>query len=401
MKKYLKYIMVLIIGLFIFNALEVNAESDICSNSKSTFKKMLGGSEYTVCQWSKVNDTSGTYGNVTISLSFDAKNGNWYFRIKGNDKKKVNITGTDSSQNLGTLMKKYNKGGSYTYSSDSFDCAKRITSLKIERKDFSFKMENSGKSNLTKNLLDDFKKEWTSSFIKKIEGTSCSDKNLSKIEGDITEKCNLTSDTLCPKNTSTGGLGGGTANNVHNEKCTSSVAPLTNNGVLKESQEKVAAAYKAKIKECGDCNQYKDKKEKKNCEKNKEELKEKAEVVESNTQKLEERVEEAEEVMENYDYKKVVIDEEDTTCEGILSKEGTEFLKKVLKFIQYGGVIVALLSSTLDLIKSVSSGSQEDLKKSFNRFLKRMIFAAILFFVVLLTNLLLGIFNITVPSDCV
>ena len=103
---------------------------------------------------------------------------------------------------------------------------------------------------------------------------------------------------------------------------------------------------------------------------------------------------------ERFSMKKIKIQEVDETCEGMLSKEGTEFLQKVLKFIQYGGVIVALLSSTLDFIKSVSSGSQDDLKKASTRFLKRMVFAALLFFVVILTNILLGIFNITVPSDC-
>ena len=94
------------------------------------------------------------------------------------------------------------------------------------------------------------------------------------------------------------------------------------------------------------------------------------------------------------------IDEVDDSCEGILDEETTEFIKKLLTFVRYGGVIIALLLSTLDLIKAVSSGSQEDLTKAMKRFGKRMIFAALLFFVALIVGILLDIFGITVAEGC-
>ena len=94
------------------------------------------------------------------------------------------------------------------------------------------------------------------------------------------------------------------------------------------------------------------------------------------------------------------IDEVDDSCEGILDDEATEFIRKLLTFVRYGGVIIALLLSTLDLIKAVSSGSQEDLTKAMKRFGKRMIFAALLFFVALIVGILLDIFGITVAEGC-
>ena len=375
MKKYFKYIMIIIASLFVIIGMNVKAES-LCSKVKSG----IFNTDYKrICSW--------TYdGNNKIYLEFSTQDGKWKLDFS----KTIYSIKTIKEDNLKDIFGYYNNG-SYKYDEKNFTCPKGVNNIEYKNKkignptltSIEFTSSKSSKSK----LVDDYPNEinaYVTEIKKEIDNTKCSDKSLRKIKGDVTEQCDFTSNCGYMRQ----------GEYVNDGSCLAARAPLVN--LIEKPQKELQTAYENKSKSCN-CDEYTSD-DKKNCEKNKDELEKKAEKVSENTESVMSATEFA---VENYDYKRVVIDEEEATCEGILSKEGTEFLQKVLKFVQYGGVIVALLSSTLDFIKSVSSGSQDDLKKSSTRFLKRMIFAALLFFVVILTNILLGIFNITVPNDCV
>ena len=420
MKKYLKYIMILIIGLFIFNGIDVNANNnELCPDTFS-----LRGNEQTICSLKgrfkiTVNGTTSIDVNPrTVNIKYLPDEGLWIIDsdTAGNVAlKKI------KEKSLTTLMKTYNQG-SYKYNSSSFECPKDISGITVKDKKIntisfnnsssfeqyasdrmrkfnindsanSANSANSGVSlGTTTELLVDYVsavKSYTEKKVKEIQNYKCDDSKVEKLETYIGKECGLDARMYCSSPIIVVFSG-----KDRKTECKASAAPLVS--VLESEQKKIVDALNKKAEKC-DCEKYTDPDKRKQCEENIDTLQKKAEEDTTETNNIAETVEEAE---SDYNFKKVILDEEDTTCEGMLSKEGTTFLKKVLKFIQYGGVIVALLSSTLDFIKAVSSGAQDDLKKSFNRFLKRMIFAALLFFVVLLTNLLLGIFNITVPGDC-
>lgn len=72
------------------------------------------------------------------------------------------------------------------------------------------------------------------------------------------------------------------------------------------------------------------------------------------------------------------------TCNGLLGAPNSEIrkmLSNILKFIRYGGPILMLLLTIVDLIKTVTSGDEKDFKKVFQNFIKRFIAAALLFFI--------------------
>lgn len=72
------------------------------------------------------------------------------------------------------------------------------------------------------------------------------------------------------------------------------------------------------------------------------------------------------------------------TCNGLLGGPNSEIrkmLSNILKFIRYGGPILMLLLTIVDLIKTVTSGDEKDFKKVFQNFIKRFIAAALLFFI--------------------
>ena len=72
------------------------------------------------------------------------------------------------------------------------------------------------------------------------------------------------------------------------------------------------------------------------------------------------------------------------TCNTLFGAPGSTvrtLISNILKFIKYGGPILMLLLTIVDLVSTVTSGEDKDFKKVFNNFIKRFIAAALLFFI--------------------
>ena len=76
------------------------------------------------------------------------------------------------------------------------------------------------------------------------------------------------------------------------------------------------------------------------------------------------------------------------TCDALFGGEIQTLLSNVLKFIRYGGPLLMLLLTIVDLIKTATSGEEKDFKSVFTRFIKRFIAAALLFFITDIVKLL-------------
>lgn len=89
-------------------------------------------------------------------------------------------------------------------------------------------------------------------------------------------------------------------------------------------------------------------------------------------------------------------------CKALLGGEGSpvlELVNTILKFVRYAGPILMAAFTIIDLIKTAVSGEKDELKKVFQRFLKRFIAAVLLFFLKDIVNLIMGLFEIG-GADC-
>ena len=93
----------------------------------------------------------------------------------------------------------------------------------------------------------------------------------------------------------------------------------------------------------------------------------------------------------------------DTTCSNIFGTNGEikQILNNIMNFIKYGGPILMLLLTIVDLVKTATSGEDKDFKKVFQNFIKRFIAAALLFFIRDIIYLLFLIVGIANPTDCI
>ena len=74
--------------------------------------------------------------------------------------------------------------------------------------------------------------------------------------------------------------------------------------------------------------------------------------------------------------------------------ELNNWLKNAFKFVQYAGVALAVVLSTMDFIQVIGGSKDDDLKNAFNRTVKRVIAVILL----LLTGVLVGfIIDIVAP----
>ena len=102
-----------------------------------------------------------------------------------------------------------------------------------------------------------------------------------------------------------------------------------------------------------------------------------------------------------YNQKKVMVDISDCSGEsGVLGdvndEESTAWLvQKLLNYLKILGPTIAIVLGSLDMGKAIVTSDDESMKKAQNRFIKRIIAAALLFFIPLLTQVLLGLFGIT------
>lgn len=93
--------------------------------------------------------------------------------------------------------------------------------------------------------------------------------------------------------------------------------------------------------------------------------------------------------------------DDDTGCNSILGDDMSKIIDNIFKTIQYAGPILVIVLTALDMLKAVTSGEQDQMKKASNKFVKRLIAAMLLFFVPLLCNLVFDVVGITVPDSCI
>lgn len=71
-----------------------------------------------------------------------------------------------------------------------------------------------------------------------------------------------------------------------------------------------------------------------------------------------------------------------------------------LKAIQYVAPVLLILWGSIDLIKSIIQGKEEDIKKSQKVLIKRIISAVLLFLLPMLVSILLGLIGAKEWRDC-
>lgn len=89
-----------------------------------------------------------------------------------------------------------------------------------------------------------------------------------------------------------------------------------------------------------------------------------------------------------------------SSCSSILGDVNDEdsvawLVQRLLNYIKILGPTIAIILGSIDFGKAIVTSDEENMKKAQNKFVKRMIAAIALFFVPLLTQVLLGLFGIT------
>lgn len=87
-------------------------------------------------------------------------------------------------------------------------------------------------------------------------------------------------------------------------------------------------------------------------------------------------------------------------CKTILGDVNNEnsvawLVQKILNYIKILGPTIAIVLSSIDFTKAIVTSDDDSMKKAQSKFIKRMIAALLLFFVPLITQILLGLFGFT------
>ena len=75
-------------------------------------------------------------------------------------------------------------------------------------------------------------------------------------------------------------------------------------------------------------------------------------------------------------------------------------IDKILTYATIAGMGLVVVLSSIDFLKVITNGSDEEMTKASKKLAIRLILAALLFFVPTLTNAMLGIFGLTSDSTC-
>lgn len=87
-------------------------------------------------------------------------------------------------------------------------------------------------------------------------------------------------------------------------------------------------------------------------------------------------------------------------CNSLLGPNLTKVVQNIFNTIKFAGPILVGVFTMMDFLKAVSAGSQEEIKKSSQKFIKRVAAAIVLFFVPTICEILFGFANITAPPLC-
>lgn len=101
-----------------------------------------------------------------------------------------------------------------------------------------------------------------------------------------------------------------------------------------------------------------------------------------------------------FSIEKKFVDSGLSRCDAILGDVNDEdsvawLVQKLLNYLKILGPTVAIVLGSLDFGKAIVTSDEENMKKVQSKFVKRIIAAVALFFVPLLTQVLLGLFGIT------
>ncbi|MBQ3306772.1 MAG: hypothetical protein IJG68_01105 [Bacilli bacterium] len=75
-------------------------------------------------------------------------------------------------------------------------------------------------------------------------------------------------------------------------------------------------------------------------------------------------------------------------------------IQKILTYATIGGMVLVVVLSSVDFLKVIMNGSDDDMAKASKKLAMRLLLAALLFFVPTLTNTLLGLFGLTSDVTC-
>lgn len=83
----------------------------------------------------------------------------------------------------------------------------------------------------------------------------------------------------------------------------------------------------------------------------------------------------------------------EVSCDGIIGKELLEFFNKIFRWIQIIAPIFVIIMGAVEFAGAVLQDDKDAMKKATNKFVKRLLIAVALFFIPLILNWLLGVFN--------
>lgn len=92
-------------------------------------------------------------------------------------------------------------------------------------------------------------------------------------------------------------------------------------------------------------------------------------------------------------------DEVSVNCDGIIGKDMLDFLNKIFGWIQIIAPIVVIILGGVDLAGAVLQDDKDALKKATSKFIKRLIVAVALFFIPIILEFILTIFNKAIGAD--
>ena len=91
------------------------------------------------------------------------------------------------------------------------------------------------------------------------------------------------------------------------------------------------------------------------------------------------------------------------TCDTLFKNNGKynnthELLSTTLKFMQYIGVILALVLSTIDFVKVIPTQDKDAIKKASSKAITRLVIAIVIFFVLIILDFILGLVGFNNPT---
>lgn len=75
-------------------------------------------------------------------------------------------------------------------------------------------------------------------------------------------------------------------------------------------------------------------------------------------------------------------------------------IDKILTYATIAGMVLVVVLSSIDFLKVVTKGDDDEMAKASKKLATRLILAALLFFIPTLTNAMLNIFGLTSDSTC-